>query len=138
MTPPAFDEARDSPLSSDDDILDRLDMLIDTALCRQVWFMFLDGDDRQLPVIMPMFVPERPHRSDARRFGNLIRRSGAEMDAATAVITYERRDDAALSPADRLWLSTLRAACLESGLGFRGPYLCHRDGIDVVPPDDYL
>lgn len=134
----SFDDVRDLPLTSDRQLVDHLENMIDVALCRQVWLMFLDGDDYPLPILMPTFVPARPRKADVRRVGGFIRDIGGDVGATTVVLTYERRAGTALSAVDRLWLSTLRGACLESGLAFRGPYLCTVDGVVAVPPDDYL
>lgn len=137
MTVPSFDSIGHIPLVTDVDVVDRLGGMLDCAIRRQVWLMFLDEEDRQLPMIMPSYVPARPRKGDQVRLGAFIRGLVDEMEADAVVVTYERRAGPMLAEADRVWLRCLRDACLASGVRFRGPYLCHLGGVMQVAPDDY-
>jgi hypothetical protein len=59
MTIPRFDDVRDAPLATDEEVLQRAELLLGHAIRRQLWLMFLDEDDRQLPLLMPTYVPRR-------------------------------------------------------------------------------
>lgn len=136
MTIP-FDSVRDVPLETDSDIVHRLRFVLDGAIRRQVWLMFLDDDDHQLPVLYPSYLPPRPRQRDVTALGHFIAVLRDEVDAHSVIITYERRGGVALSVPDRAWLRCLRDSGLASGMPFRGPYLLHSDGVLALPPDDY-
>lgn len=137
MTVPSFDSIGHIPLTTDVDVVERLGRMLDSAIRRQVWLMFLDEDDLQLPMIMPSYVPARPRKRDQVGLSVFIRELVSEVGADAVVVTYERRAGPALSEADRVWLRCLRDACLGSGARFRGPFLCHLGGVMQVAPDDY-
>ena len=137
-TVPKFHDVHDIPLITDADVLDRVAALIQHAIRRQVWLMFLDEDSRQLPVLMPSYVPRTPRPGDGARLGEFFRLMAGDCDASTVVLTLERRGRADLSEADRKWLRMLREACLLAEIQFRGPLLCHNDGVRWVPLDEYL
>jgi len=136
MTNSSYDNLKDIPVSSDTDLIERLEATLGRALNRQVWLMFLDADDCQLPVLMPTEVPSLPGEGDAERIGGFLKSIGDDLEAATIVIAYERPGVAAINDRDREWLRCLREACQASGMKFRGPFLCHSRGVIPVPPDD--
>ena len=135
---PQFNDVSLVPLISDEDVVDRVAGLIDSALSRQVWLMFLDEEHRQSPVLMPSYLPERPGAADADSLAHFLEVVMAEIEAATVVLTYERPGSSDLDAGDIAWLRTLRASCLSAEISFRGPLLCHDDGVRWVPADDYL
>jgi hypothetical protein len=112
--------------------------MLESAIRRQVWLMFLDDDDRQLPIIMPTDVPRLPEPDDDVRVGAFLRDVGDDLRAQSVILVFERRGGPELSASDLEWLRVLRRACVESGMPFRGPYLCHRQGVSTVPVDDLL
>lgn len=138
MTIPNYDLSRTTNLTTDEHIVERLNSLLDGAIVRQVWLMFLDENDVQLPVIMPCYLPSKPDPDASRHFAKTLREFCDEVDAATAVITFERPGSRTVTARDRAWLRTLRAGCVAAQHPFRGPYLCHDGGVVSVPPDDYL
>lgn len=138
MTLPHYDSVRDIPLTNDHDVLERLQFMLESAIRRQVWLMFLDEDDRQLPIIMPTDVPRLPEPDDDVRVGAFLRDVGDDLRAQSVILVFERRGGPELSASDLEWLRVLRRACVESGMPFRGPYLCHRQGVSAVPADDLL
>ena len=138
MTTPHFDSVRDIPLLTDHDIVERLDTMLAGAVRRQGWLMFLDDDARQLPVLMPSALPPRPRKTDSKVLASLIGALAEDIDAEAVVVTYERRGATDLTNADKVWLRSLRDACIASSVSFRGPFLCHNDGVSQVAPDDYL
>lgn len=136
MTIP-FDSVRDIPLETDAELVHRLRFVLDGAIRRQLWLMFLDERGHQLPVLYPSYLPPRPRQRDVPALGHFIAALRGELDADSVVITYERRGRALLSVPDRSWLRCLRDAGIASGMPFRGPFLLHSDGVLAVPPDDY-
>lgn len=55
-----------SPLTNDQEVLDRIDAVVDSPSRRRcsLWLLFLDAEDRQLPVVTPIddlpAVPDEP------------------------------------------------------------------------------
>ncbi len=124
------------PLRSDEDVLQRASLLLDTAIRRQLWLMFLDERGRQLPVLMPSYVPRIPtrqHRDDLHRMLGVI---FEDVDADSMVIAYERRGPDVLSAGDRAWLALIRDACREAAIPLRGPLLVHDRGVRWIAPED--
>lgn len=136
MTPvPRFADVRYESLTTQEDVLQRVSALLGRANTRQVWLMFLDDQGRQLPLIMPSYAPPTP-RSDAHdQLARFFRAITDEAEAATLIVTYERRGKAQVTDADRLWLDTLTAACRRAEVDFIGPFLCHSAGV-VATGDD--
>lgn len=137
MSAPRYDEVEDRPVGTDEELLDRVEDLLVGACRRQIWFMFLDARDCQLPVLLPCDVPVRPDdRADA--LGGFLQELGRSMDAAAVVTVLERRGGPTLRAEDREWLRTLEAAMRASGLRPRGPLLCFDDGVRWAAAEDYL
>jgi hypothetical protein len=136
MTIPRFDDVRDAPLTTDEDVLHRAELLLGHAIRRQLWLMFLDEHERQLPLLMPTYVPRRPgpgHRENyARVLGVLVE----DAEADSIVVAYERRGGDDLTVADRAWLALVRDACGQAAIPLRGPLLVHDGGIRWVAPED--
>jgi hypothetical protein len=137
MTTPRYDEVEDRPVSTDEDLLDRVEELLVGACRRQFWLMFLDERDRQLPVLMPCDVPPRPD-AKAAKLGSFIRELGRSMDAAAVITVLERRGGPMLRDGDREWMRALDTAMRDSELRPRGPLLCFDDGVRWVAAEDYL
>jgi hypothetical protein len=138
MSIPTFDSVRDVPLTTDEEVAARLGLILATAIRRQIWFMFLDDDGQQLPVIIPSYVPARPRPREERGMARFLKHAADEVGAATVIVTFERRAGTDLTDADRVWLRSLRSSCEQAGVAFRGPFLCHREGVRVVAPEEYL
>jgi len=136
MTIPRYDDVRDTPLASDELLLERAALLLGHAVRRQVWLMFLDERQRQLPLLMPSYVPRRPgpgHRENyARVLGVLVE----DADADSMAVAYERRGSAELTAADIAWLILIRDACAKAAIPLRGPLLVHDDGVRWGGPED--
>lgn len=135
---PNFYDVRDTALTSDDDVRGRVELLIEKATTRQVWLMFLDEQSRQLPMLMPTYVPVRPGEGDGPRLGEFFASLVDEIEATTVIVVFERRGREAITPGDARWLRTLRDACLHAEVSFRGPLLCHDKGVRWVPLDEYV
>ena len=137
MQPPHDSDLSRETLESDHDLTERVRSLLTGALRRQIWLMFLDHEARQLPVIMPSDVPRRPRDGEAVGFGRFLGSVVDELEATTAVITFERRGSDTYDESDREWFRLIRDACSSSGIALRGPLLCHTEGVRWVSPEDY-
>ena len=127
------------PLTSDALIQQRVSSLIGRAARRQIWFLFLDEQSRQLPLLLPIDdYPSRPDDEDADRFAHLLREVGDSAGAAGVVIVIERFADATVSPSDVAWARALREAAADSPLELRGLLLSHAKGVRWIAADDYL
>jgi hypothetical protein len=131
----------DAPLLlTDADVLHRVEQLVGPAVAvRQLWIMFVDGDGRQAPVVMP--VSDVPLRPEARTIDNLAAiLSGLCADLATgagsgsAVLTLERVGRDAVLAGDREWARALAGACESAGAGLRGVYLSTSGGVHRMLP----
>lgn len=136
MAAPRYDDVRDEPLTTDDSVLERACLLLGHAIRRQVWLMFLDEDDCQLPVIIPSYVPRRPGREHRENYPGMLGVLFEEVDASAMVIAYERRGDDELTDPDRQWLDLLYDACAISDVPLRGPLLVHDGGVRWVAAED--
>lgn len=120
---------RDLPsLLTDDDIRRQVECLIAPALRdRTLWLLFLDGDQRQAPVIAP--VEDLPPRPDdlVNRLGDVL--EGVLPDLATnmgpgsVVIVRERLGPDDVLAADRTWADALASMCRARDIALRGIYL---------------
>lgn len=138
MTRPRFDDIRTIPLPTDRELIPHLQVLLEEALRRQVWIMFLDEQSRPLPVLIPMDVEAEAREGDAAALLQALSCVLLDFENATIVITLERPGPAETMDRDRRWLRSLREACVASGRAFRGPFLMLGDQITQVPPDDYV
>ncbi len=138
MTAPRASDATLLPLRSDPEVLDRVRALLGRAHRRQLWLMFLDHDDRQLPLLMPSDIPPRPEPGDARRLAAFIRDLVDELDARSVIVSLERRGRDELTELDREWLGMMRDAAAFAAVPMRGPLLVHRSGVRWIAAEDLV
>jgi hypothetical protein len=137
MKIPNYEETRAEPLTTDALVAERVEQLIGRAIQHQIWFLFLDADQVQLPLVIP--VGELPARPDDF-VGALAQRLAAivETEAARAVVVViERYAYPELTAADRQWAKCLHDALDENGVPVRGVLLSHSRGVRWVAQDDY-
>lgn len=132
--------AADAPLLlTDHDVLDRVDQLVGRAAAvRQLWIMFVDGDGRQAPVILPISdLPRTPQPGPLRSLRRVL--AGLRDDLATdlgpgsVILTFERVGRNAVLPADLTWSDALTQTCAEAGMPLRGLYLSTDGGVRPLP-----
>jgi hypothetical protein len=130
----------DAPLLlTDADVLHRVRQLVGTATAtRQLWVMFVDGDGRQAPVVVP--ISDVPLRPDTRMVDNLVALLAEVLadlttggGAASVVLTLERIGRDAVLPADREWAGALEQACVRAGAALRGVHLSTSGGVRRLP-----
>ena len=120
------------PLRTDDDVARRVAALIGRATRDDtLWLLFVDGDDRQTPVLMPVEEASGPpDREMVMALGNVL--EGVLPDLATAagvgsvVFVRERLGPDFVVPADRAWAEALATMCREREIRSRGVHLSTR------------
>jgi hypothetical protein len=137
MVTPNFDDIRDTPLTTDEQLVPFLQALLEGAYRRQVWLVLLDADSKPLPVVMPSAVQAEPDGEDITGFADFMRCAAYDVAGSILVVTFERPGPAQIVDRDRRWLKLLRAACVETGVGFRGPFLLLGNEVRQVAPDEY-
>jgi hypothetical protein len=121
-----------TPVSTDADVLGRVDQLIDTDARRDrsLWLFFLTADAVQLPVLVP--VDDMPVSPDPDTAGSICRMIAHVLDDAapggSAVITLVRDNGLSVTPADQQWLTALRSAAASTGLHLRMLCLATKEG----------
>lgn len=129
-----------APLSTDQDVISRIDRLVDqdSRRHRSLWLFFLSGDGIQLPAVVPIDdVPERP---DALLVGNLC---GVIADvlgdvapAGCAVVTLARPGGETVEDSDRDWFRSLHRFARERGAAIRLICLATQAGVRQLTIDD--
>lgn len=132
------------PITSDHDIQHRVAELLESAVRRQWWTMYLDEDDVQSPLLMPMAgYPERPDEpcgpegTAAQLMANRVAHIASEIGAAKVIFVWERPGNDLSTPLDRAWAAQLGDACRAEGLPVRAQLILHSHGVRWFAPDDY-
>ena len=138
MEPIDRDLADLEPLGTDDLIEQRVAALIGRAQSRQIWLLFVDEHDVQLPLVMPISdIPVAPAADDAASWAELLRGTTEATNAHGVIVVVERYDAERLTQADRAWASLSRDGCRDAGVRLRAVLLSHRRGVRILAPDDY-
>ena len=116
------------PLLTDDDILCRVETLIAPALRDgTLWLLFLDGDQRQSPVLAPIEdLPPLPDRLVDALGGVLegvLPDLATDMGPGSVVLVRERLGPGTVLAADRAWADALATMCRARDVVLRGIYL---------------
>jgi hypothetical protein len=126
------------PLRTDDDVARRVAALIGRAARDDtLWLLFVDGDDRQTPVVMPVEeLSGPPDEEMVTALGDVL--EGILPDLATAtgvgsvVFVRERLGPDDLLPADRAWAEALVTMCRKREIRLRGVHLSTRRGTQRI------
>jgi hypothetical protein len=126
-----------SPVRTDDDVLRRVDLLLDESArqLRSVVLLFLDADGVQLPAVPIDDVPERP---DPLIVGNLcwiIAEALTLYPGGSAVVVVTRPEAGPVGDADRCWASNLDRFAREHGALIRMLCLATPSGVLRLTPD---
>lgn len=133
-----FDDVADVSLATDEALLERVRDLVEGAYRQQLWFMFLDEDDRQLPLLVPLDVPDRPGHELANPLGPFVAALVDEVRPRSVVVVLERPGSDELTCGDREWFAVVDDACRAAGVVRRGPILAHDDGFRWIAAEDLL
>jgi hypothetical protein len=129
-TPPQL-----APLHTDADVLRRVDQLIepDARLRQTLWLFFLDRNQQQLPVVVP--IDDVPDDPDPELVGSLCfiiaEVLGDAEPEGSVVLVLTRPGAATPGYADHTWRDRLKDAAAEHGARIRMMCLATPDG--VVP-----
>jgi hypothetical protein len=122
------------PLTTDEEVLARARMVVGAACTRQLWILFVDGDGRQSPVVVP--IAEVPHRPERRGLAGLARvLAGLRAELVTehgpgaVIIVRERTGADAVLDADREWAAALAEVCRTAGVALRAAVLSTPGGV---------
>lgn len=138
MTIPAYDDAKLVPLDTDAAIERRVTDLIGRATRRQLWLIFLDDEQVQLPTMIPVDdLPTAPQSGDGAMLGGALAMTAELLGAASVVLVWERYSGDTLTALDRRWASLAHDACDAQGLPLRAMLLSHRRGVRWIAQDDY-
>lgn len=131
----SFDHAATRPLTTDALIQQRATELVGRAVRRQLWLFFLDENDVQLPLIVPIDdLPVSPPDEPMLGIADFADAAGASC----IVAVLERYGDDALTSGDKAWARSLREGCGATSIRLRAILLSHRRGVRWVAQDDYL
>jgi len=123
-------------LCSTDDLLARVRLLVPVAVRRQLWTLFLDADDVQLPMVVPLDgVPEVPDGPAVERWGDALDEVAAEFGVASLVFVLERPGPVGPggpTASDRDWLSALTGLAAPRRYEVRAVLTCGTDGVELL------
>ena len=118
------------PLVSDDDLFARVESLVPVAVRRQLWTLFLDADEVQLPMVVPLEgIPEHPDGQAVERWGDALDAVSAEFAVAAVVFVLERPGPQADTPSDVAWRRALRRLAEGRRYAVRAVFTCASDGV---------
>jgi sugar phosphate isomerase/epimerase len=124
-------------LTTDRDIEQRVSDLIGRAHSRQLWLLFLDEFDIQLPVLIPIEgLPLEPTHDECARVVDRVRELMGEIGATTVVTVLERYGPATLTARDTAWARSLRHCFADRGVTLRAQLLSHRTGVRWIGDED--
>lgn len=139
----------DHPLRTDDQLVLALDDLLSCAHVRQLWLIFLDGDDRLTGPFMPgSGYPHDPletaHTDDlgdlsaAQLLSARLEMIAGILQAAAVVLVWEDPGCDGLSSQTRAWVREMATACRDAGVRLRAQLLLDDRGMRVLVPDDFV
>jgi hypothetical protein len=131
---PRYDETVGDPLRAGDDIVARVRTLVCPARRAQTWFLFLDADDVQLPVLIP--VDDVPADDAVGAARELLRALRTATDAAALVAVLERPAGPVIGDLDQRWARALRRAAAAEHIDLRALLLCHGDDVRALDPEE--
>jgi hypothetical protein len=122
-----------APVVGLDDLLERVRLLVPVAVRRQLWTLFFDADDVQLPMLVPLDgVPELPDGPAVEHWGDALDEVAAEFGVATVVFVLERPGAARPTCSDLAWRAALVALGDARRYGVRAVVARATDGVVVL------
>jgi hypothetical protein len=138
MMPIDRDFAHTRPLTTDALVEERVASLVGRAVSRQVWLLFVDEHDVQLPLVLPLSdVPVSPGEGDLDHWTEFLAGATRASGAHAVIVVIERYAPDRLGAADRSWARLARDACSAADVPLRAVALSHRRGVRLLGPDDY-
>ncbi len=118
------------PLKTDEEVLDRVRMLIGPASAERLWLMFVDRDGRQAPAIAPIAVAQG--RRGLAVLARVLAGLRAQLQIGAVILTWERPGSDTVLPADHAWAAALARTCRAAEVPLRGVYLSTPGGVQWV------
>jgi hypothetical protein len=138
MNTTTIEEARQAPLITDDDIRRRVSDLIGRANVRQLWLLFLDSENIQLPLLIPIDgLPSEPTEDQSARVVMNVAEVMIDIEASSIVIVWERYGAPKLTAQDAAWARSLNQACRAHRITLRAMLLSHRTGVSWIGAPDF-
>jgi len=132
------------PLRTDEDVLRRVDLLInpDARLERSIWLLFLSASGVQLPVVVPIDgVPEQPDLTTARSLCWVIAEAlRNNVPGGHAIVVLTRPGSGSADDADRAWAIALHRAAHDRAASLRLVCLATPSGVgrlSATAPGDH-
>jgi hypothetical protein len=137
MKPPHYSQAMLQPLTTDALIEERVAALVGRACRRQLWFLFLDENQVQLPLLIPVGDPPITPDASVRTLAQAIAVAMDAEAAASVIVVIERYADPAITPSDTAWARAIGDAFNELGIVVQCFLVSHRRGVRWLAADDY-
>ncbi len=122
------------PLLTDDDVLDRVEVVVGHALHdRTLWLLLVDGDRRQAPVVVPVhdlpYLPDDTIEGLGTVLDGVLPALTTDAGPGAVVFVLERFGPGTVHPADRDWAEALMAVCRGHDVSVRGVFLATGAGV---------
>jgi hypothetical protein len=119
-----------APVTTVEEARERVADLVGHAISHQLWFMLLDADGRQLPLLIPVDgIPLRPEPGSAAVMAATLNDVLAEhAPGGSVILTLERPGTAALTAPDQAWAAEF-VASFGKVLRITGMFVAHNDGV---------
>lgn len=134
---PHYEETVTQPLTSDELIHSRVSDLVGRACRRQVWFLFLDDDEVQLPLIIPVADPPLLPDTATSRLADTVAQGVEHLGARSVIVVLERYAGPQFSSADKAWARALGEGFAGAGLPVRATLVSHNRGVRWFAADDF-
>jgi hypothetical protein len=134
---PRYEDTVTQPLTSDDLIEARVSALVGRACRRQIWFLFVDSENMQLPLIIPVADPPDLPDAAVSQLADNIAQGVEHLDAHSVIVVLERYAGPQFSAADKAWARALSSGLDAAGLPVRALLVSHSRGVRWFAADDY-
>lgn len=124
------EEASHFPIATDTEIENRINSLIGRARKRQLWLLFLDTNNCQLPLVIPVGdYPTTPTTENTTLFAARIKEAMVASGAVKMILVWERHASERITAADAAWATQLAEACSGEEIEIRAQFISHRLGV---------
>lgn len=127
-----------APLLTDDDLAERVALLIGRACREQLWLLFLDERAVMLPTLLPNDELPSPLDGDvAAAVAAMLRQAIAGTPIESAIFVWERPGGPIATEADRQSAAALAWACADAGVPVRAQLISHDFGVRWLGAEEF-